>query len=89
MKLGYTGLTYAAPEIFKGELNYKCDVWSCGIIMYILLCGKHLFAGETQEEIIENIHKNQLFFDENFSWKIRKPAKNLITFICDMLDRKI
>jgi calcium-dependent protein kinase len=28
-----------APEMFKGNYDSKCDLWACGIITYILICG--------------------------------------------------
>jgi hypothetical protein len=29
-------LLYMAPEVFRSELGFKCDVWSCGVILYYL-----------------------------------------------------
>lgn len=53
-------LQYMAPEILEGEngaFSSMCDVWSAGIVMYVLLFGSFPFEGETREELLESISK--------------------------------
>ena len=71
---------YLAPEIISKNRKYteKCDIWSCGIIMYILLTGKPPFNGDSDEEILKKILQNHLDL-EKYPWSvISLKAKDLI-----------
>ena len=46
---------YIAPEVLQKKYNSKCDLWSCGVIMYILLTSVPPFAGNDNRTIIDKI----------------------------------
>lgn len=48
---------YIAPEVLESDYNEKCDIWSCGCILYVLLVGYPPFQGETTEELFSKIKK--------------------------------
>ena len=83
---------YIAPEIISPERNYtnKCDVWSCGVIMYILLTGKPPFNGSSDEEILTKILNNHPDMHK-YPWPIISlEAKDLLKKLLDSdIDRRI
>ena len=52
-------LYYVAPEVLNKNYNEKCDLWSCGVIMYFLLTKKVPFSSAFNNEIIEKIKKGE------------------------------
>lgn len=48
---------YLAPEIIAGSYDQKCDIWSAGVILYILVTAIPPFDGENDKEIILSVKK--------------------------------
>ena len=71
-------LIYCAPEVLKNNYNKECDIWSCGVIMYVLLCGHFPFYGKTEEEIKQKILSGKFSFNPKYFSNISEKAKDLI-----------
>ena len=69
---------YIAPEVIKEKYNEKCDIWSCGVIMYILLSQRPPFGGNNEDEIFKKIEIGKYDLQSSPFNKISESAKDLI-----------
>ena len=69
---------YIAPEVLKRHYNLKCDLWSCGVIMYILLSARPPFNGEDDYAIMDNVSIGKYDLTRAPFDKISDSAKDLI-----------
>ena len=69
---------YISPEVLQNKYNEKCDIWSCGVIMYMMLSGQPPFKGDNDEEIYHSIKEGKFSFDDEIWDEISSDAKNLI-----------
>ena len=54
---------YIAPEVVKGNYNEKCDLWSTGVIAFILLSGAPPFTGKDNKQIMKNVLRGSYSFN--------------------------
>ena len=71
-------INYLAPEVIKQNYNEKCDIWSCGVILYMLLTKKLLFRGNNREDIIDDIVKGKYNLDDQLIKKCSDECKNFL-----------
>lgn len=70
---------YMAPEVFLQVYNSKIDIWSMGVVLYIMLSGKVPFPGQTETEIIHNVIKAKYHFDYSAFKNVSEECKHLIS----------
>ena len=69
---------YIAPEVLMKNYNEKCDIWSCGVILYILLSGRAPFTGQKDGDVLQKIKQGHYDLKREPFYKISMEAKDLI-----------
>jgi len=69
---------YAAPEVIRGLYGAACDLWSCGVILFLLLCGCPPFDGSSPRAIIRAVKKGRYSLDDAVWQNVSKDAKDLV-----------
>ena len=71
---------YVAPEILEGvAYDTKSDMWSLGVIVYIILGGYPPFIEQNQRELFRKIRRGQYEFHEEYWGSVSDDAKDLIS----------
>ena len=79
---------YIAPEVLKKHYDEKCDIWSCGVIMYILLSGRPPFAGDNDREIMDKVAKGRYDLETSPFDSVSSSSKDLIKKLLVMDPKK-
>ncbi|PAN27930.1 hypothetical protein PAHAL_5G119100 [Panicum hallii] len=69
---------YIAPEVLKRNYGPEADIWSIGVILYILLCGVPPFWAESEHGIFNSILRGQVDFSSDPWPRISPGAKDLV-----------
>ncbi|XP_008288648.1 serine/threonine-protein kinase 33 [Stegastes partitus] len=73
-------LSYMAPEMMSDRgYSHLCDVWSIGVVMYMLLCGEPPFASKTKALLLQEIMNNGVRFTQPIWDTVSDAAKHLLT----------
>lgn len=69
---------YVAPQVLAGKYDMACDMWSLGVILYVLLCGYPPFYGDTDAEVLAKVRLGNYSFNAA-DWKgIGDEVKQLV-----------
>ena len=91
LNINPSGISFMSPERLTGnikpeevEIGKQADIWSIGVIIYLLFVGRLPFKGETCREIYENIKKCELKFSGGKWARVPDSAKALLAeMLCD------
>lgn len=72
---------YVAPEVLRREYTASCDIWSIGVITYILLCGYPPFYGDSDTEIFDSVRTGRFDFPSPEWDDISDLAKHFVKYM--------
>lgn len=73
---------YVAPEIIsKMPYTEKVDLWSVGVVVYIMLCGRPPFYGENDVAVMRKITQGKYKFPKQYWSNVSDDAKSFITHL--------
>ncbi|PNX55255.1 calcium-dependent protein kinase 32-like protein, partial [Trifolium pratense] len=74
---------YMAPEVLNRNYGPEIDIWSAGVILYILLCGFPPFWAETEQGVSQAIIRSKIDFNREPWPKVSDNAKDLVKKMLD------
>ena len=78
-------LYYRAPEMLSGGYREGVDIWSIGVLLYRLICGKTPFESEYHSQTIKNIREKTVEFPQQFE----QYSPELKSFLVKIMERNV
>ena len=72
-------IDYMAPEVFNQKADEKSDIWSCGVILYLMVTGYLPFGAENDELIQRGIKKGLFIYPPHLEDSVSLDCKSLIS----------
>lgn len=77
--------SHAAPEVLRGEMGAETgDLWSCGVVLYALLCGRRPFEGKSRDEVLASVCSGGPSFHEAAWSEVSEGAVMLVRSFLQM-----
>lgn len=79
---------FRAPEVITQSYSFKCDIWSAGVMLYMMLSGNCPFDADTIEEVDQKIINKTFDFSESEFKYISAEGKDLLSKILTEEDKR-
>jgi len=76
--------SYVAPQVLEKRYDKRCDLWSCGAILYTVLCGHPPFRGSNQQEVLAKVRKGRYTFQSKIWQRVSQDAKSLVQKLMEL-----
>mmetsp|Transcript_42856 Transcript_42856/g.31301 ORF Transcript_42856/g.31301 Transcript_42856/m.31301 type:complete len:115 (-) Transcript_42856:111-455(-) len=80
---------YMAPEVIHKQYSNSCDLWSAGVILYVMLCGFPPFYGENDMEVFQKVIKYEYDFNDEPWDTISFAAKDFVQKLLCPADKRL
>lgn len=68
---------FISPEVLNGNYGKECDIWSLGVVLYLMITGKYPFDGNSRAEVFSKIQKGNIVFPESVLKKVTPDCIDL------------
>jgi len=72
---------YMSPSVLQGKYDRTCDLWSIGVVAYILLCGYPPFNGPSDHGVCESILRDGLVFETKVWGNLSNESRDFVSML--------